>query len=171
MEYKFKKGDTVQRIGCEFLPEMTYGSIWKVFGYDSEGMLQLEGFEESGNHLGWDENFFIRVVEQKEEDKVNSAKYNPLNVQQSGDHYNKRGIQPVEYGIANNLSFPQVNVVKYVTRHEDKNGIDDLAKSIHYHFFEALRVYGEDGSTQLRDKVLKLLNMEESQEDKKEDNK
>jgi len=83
--------------------------------------------------------------------------YNPLNFQQSGSHYKDRGIQPIEYGMVNKLSFPQVNIVKYVTRHEAKNGIDDLAKSIHYHFFEALRVYGEEGSTDLYHKVMKML--------------
>ena len=90
---------------------------------------------------------------------INGEKYSPLTFQQSGDHYSKRGIQPVEYGIANNLSFPQVNIIKYITRHEDKNGVDDLTKSIHYHFFEALRVYGEDGSDQLRKNVAEMLGL------------
>ena len=90
---------------------------------------------------------------------INGEKYSPLTFQQSGDHYSKRGIQPVEYGIANNLSFPQANIIKYITRHEDKNGVDDLTKSIHYHFFEALRVYGEDGSDQLRKNVAEMLGL------------
>ena len=169
MEYKFKKGDVVERTD-DFSSEMSLGSRWVVVGYNYGSWLNLEGsVNTDGQYHGWDQCNFKLIS--KSEDKVKSVKYNPLDVQQSGDHYNKRGIQPVEYGIVNNLSFPQVNIVKYVTRHEDKNGIDDLAKSIHYHFFEALRVYGEDGSTQLRDKVLKLLNMEGNQEDKKEDNK
>ena len=94
--------------------------------------------------------------------EVSKKLYSPLDVQQAGDHYKKRGIQPIEYGLANDLAFPQVNIVKYVTRHEDKNGLDDLAKSIHYHFFEALRVYGEEGSDELRKKVLALLNVKET---------
>ena len=92
---------------------------------------------------------------------IKETLYSPLTVQQAGDHYKKKGIQPIEYGLANNLSFPQVNVVKYITRHEDKNGLDDLAKSIHYHFFEALRVYGEEGTHELRNKVLSLLGIEQ----------
>ena len=92
---------------------------------------------------------------------IKKTLYSPLTVQQAGDHYKKKGIQPIEYGLANNLSFPQVNVVKYITRHEDKNGLDDLAKSIHYHFFEALRVYGEEGTHELRNKVLSLLGIEQ----------
>lgn len=94
-------------------------------------------------------------------ESIKKTLYSPLVAQQAGDHYKKRGIQPIEYGLANNLSFPQVNVVKYITRHEDKNGLDDLAKSIHYHFFEALRVYGVEGSDELRNKVLKLLGVSE----------
>lgn len=97
-------------------------------------------------------------------DSINKGFYSPLNVQQAGDHYKKKGIQPIEYGFANDLSFPQINIVKYVTRHEDKNGLDDLAKSIHYHFFEALRVYGEEGSDELRKKVLKLLEFDEAEQ-------
>ena len=94
-------------------------------------------------------------------ESIKKTLYSPLTVQQAGDHYKKKGIQPIEYGLANNLSFPQVNVVKYITRHEDKNGLDDLAKSIHYHFFEALRVYGEEGTHELRNKVLSLLGIEQ----------
>ena len=106
---------------------------------------------------------------EKTQDEMNTSQnepikktlYSPLTVQQAGDHYKKKGIQPIEYGLANNLSFPQINVVKYITRHEDKNGLDDLAKSIHYHFFEALRVYGEEGTHELRNKVLSLLGIEQ----------
>ena len=103
----------------------------------------------------------IDEINTSQNDSIKKTLYSPLNVQQAGDHYKKRGIQPVEYGLANNLSFPQVNVVKYITRHEDKNGLDDLAKSIHYHFFEALRVYGEEGTHELRNKVLSLLGIEQ----------
>ena len=92
--------------------------------------------------------------------KSDGEMFNPLDVQAGGGHYKKRGIQPVEYGLTNNLSFPQVNVVKYITRHEDKNGIEDLSKSIHYHFIEALRCYGVEGSTKLKKLVLEMLGEE-----------
>ncbi|MEG2307106.1 MAG: DUF3310 domain-containing protein, partial [Erysipelotrichaceae bacterium] len=106
---------------------------------------------------------YFELVEDDKTTTGSKTLYSPLNVQQSGDHYKKKGIQPIEYGFANNLSFPQINIVKYVSRHEDKNGLDDLAKSIHYHFFEALRVYGEEGSDQLRKKVLELLDMKQGE--------
>ena len=116
--------------------------------------------ETNDNIWFWSENNLKLVNEEintSQNEPIKKVLYSPLTVQQSGDHYKKNGIQPIEYGFANNLSFPQINIVKYVSRHEDKNGLDDLAKSIHYHFFEALRVYGEQGSTELKDKVLKLL--------------
>lgn len=55
-----------------------------------------------------------------------------LSVQEGGDHYKKCGIQPIEYIHANGLDYFQGNVVKYVTRHKDKNGKEDIKKAIHY---------------------------------------
>lgn len=55
-----------------------------------------------------------------------------LDKQVGGDHYKGRAIQPVEYIHANKLDFFQGNVVKYITRWRDKNGIADLEKCMHY---------------------------------------
>ena len=98
------------------------------------------------------------------EDSINDVntpnkKYNPLVVQQSGSHYKNGKIQPIEYSERNNLSTCQGNIVKYITRHKEKNGVDDLAKVVHYALLEALFVYGEDGATELRDKVDSLINI------------
>ena len=57
---------------------------------------------------------------------------NALTKQVGGGHYKDFGIQPVEYIHANNLSFLEGNVVKYITRHKSKNGIEDIKKVIHY---------------------------------------
>ena len=83
--------------------------------------------------------------------------YNPLNAQEGGGHYKDRGIQPLEYTMQNNLSFCEGNVVKYISRYKSKNGIEDLAKVIHYALLTSYEVYGEQGSTELKEKVLKLL--------------
>jgi hypothetical protein len=56
----------------------------------------------------------------------------PLTAQVGGDHYKNLVIQPVEYITANNLSYLQGSVIKYVTRYQDKNGIEDLQKAIHF---------------------------------------
>jgi hypothetical protein len=55
-----------------------------------------------------------------------------LNKQVGGSHYRDKGIQPIIYIHANNLGFCEGNVVKYVTRWRDKNGVADLKKAIHY---------------------------------------
>ena len=57
---------------------------------------------------------------------------NALEVQVGGSHYKDKLIQPVEYIHANNLGFCEGNVIKYVTRYKDKNGIADLEKARHY---------------------------------------
>lgn len=57
---------------------------------------------------------------------------NALNTQVGGDHYKKLKIQPVEYIYANNIGYMEGNIIKYVTRWRDKNGIADLLKARHY---------------------------------------
>ena len=55
-----------------------------------------------------------------------------LEKQEGGKHYKGLVIQPVEYIQANGLDFFQGNVVKYVTRHKEKNGAEDIRKAMHY---------------------------------------
>jgi hypothetical protein len=45
---------------------------------------------------------------------------------------NRFHIQPYEFISKNELSFFQGNVIKYVCRYKNKNGIQDLEKIIHY---------------------------------------
>lgn len=44
-------------------------------------------------------------------------------------HYTKCGIEPWEYIRANKMDFFEGNVIKYVTRWRNKNGLDDLRKA------------------------------------------
>ncbi len=64
----------------------------------------------------------------------------PQDRQVGGKHYNTFRIQPYEFISKNNLSFFQGNVVKYVCRYKDKNGIQDLEKIIHYCELEILKM-------------------------------
>ena len=52
--------------------------------------------------------------------------------QVGGSHYKDCAIQPVDYIVENNLDFLEGNVVKYITRHRTKGGIEDIKKVIHY---------------------------------------
>ena len=58
--------------------------------------------------------------------------FDALTKQVGGSHYKDKAIQPIIYIHANNLGFCEGNVVKYVTRWRDKNGIADLEKAKHY---------------------------------------
>jgi len=58
---------------------------------------------------------------------MNSA----LSHQIGGDHYVNYPIQPAEYNFVNKIPFIEGNVIKYVTRWRNKNGILDLQKAIH----------------------------------------
>lgn len=51
--------------------------------------------------------------------------------QVGGSHYDK-AIQPWDYIIANNIGYLEGNIIKYVTRYKDKNGLQDLLKAQHY---------------------------------------
>jgi hypothetical protein len=55
-----------------------------------------------------------------------------LDLQVGGTHYKDKAIQPVEFIHANNMGFCAGNVVKYVTRYKDKDGLQDLHKAAHY---------------------------------------
>lgn len=56
----------------------------------------------------------------------------PLETQIGGTHYKSKGIQPVEYCMANDIGFMEGSVIKYVTRWKDKGGVQDLMKARHF---------------------------------------
>ena len=52
--------------------------------------------------------------------------------QVGGSHYKDCAIQPIDYIVKNKLDFLEGNVVKYITRHKEKDGPEDIKKVIHY---------------------------------------
>ena len=56
----------------------------------------------------------------------------PNDVQVGGTHYKEQDIQPWDAIHAWGLGFFSGNVVKYVARHNQKGGVDDLRKARHY---------------------------------------
>lgn len=54
-----------------------------------------------------------------------------LNKQVDGSHYKDMTIQPVIYIYANKIPFIEGNIIKYVSRWKNKNGIKDLEKARH----------------------------------------
>lgn len=61
-----------------------------------------------------------------------SERKKSLSSQVGGDHYQRWAIQPIEFCGKNKLGFLEGNVVKYVCRHQDKSGVEDINKAIHY---------------------------------------
>lgn len=51
--------------------------------------------------------------------------------QVGGTHY-LSSIQAWDYILANDLGYLEGNIIKYVTRHRKKNGVQDLEKALHY---------------------------------------
>lgn len=51
--------------------------------------------------------------------------------QVGGSHYAGRNIQPVEYATANGFGYCESMALKYITRHRQKNGRQDIEKAIH----------------------------------------
>lgn len=47
-------------------------------------------------------------------------------------YYSAKKIQPIEYILANDMNFLEGNIVKYVTRYKEKNGIEHLEKARWY---------------------------------------
>ena len=55
-----------------------------------------------------------------------------LERQEGGEHYKRFKIQPIEFIHANNVPYCEANIIKYICRHRDKNGLQDLLKARHY---------------------------------------
>lgn len=56
----------------------------------------------------------------------------PKDTQVGGDHYKDMIIQPSEFISKNNLGWYEGNAIKYISRHKQKGGKQDLEKALHY---------------------------------------
>ena len=91
--------------------------------------LRPDGRIHPTNDSDYDLFLLIEYIEPAKETRtVNS----PLQSQVGGDHYRKLAIQPVEFCQRNQLGYCESAVIKYVTRHREKNGVEDINKAIHY---------------------------------------
>lgn len=67
-----------------------------------------------------------------EEAKTDQRATRPMDRQEGGQHYKTYAIQPAEFCQRNRLTWCEANVVKYVCRHREKHGVEDIRKAIHY---------------------------------------
>lgn len=63
---------------------------------------------------------------------INNKDNNPFNRQESGDHYKKLKIEPVEYIHKNEIGYLEGSAIKYLSRWKNKGGIRDLLKAKHF---------------------------------------
>lgn len=72
------------------------------------------------------------VSEMLAEDIANVKKFKTaMQRQEGGLHYKELAIQPIEFCQKNHLNYCESNVIKYVCRHQSKNGAEDIRKAIH----------------------------------------
>ena len=64
--------------------------------------------------------------------------------QVGGKHYIKYKIQPSQFVTENKLLYPEGSVIKYILRHQDKGGKQDLLKAIHFIEMIIERDYGKE---------------------------
>ena len=69
---------------------------------------------------------------------------NPYDKQVGGDHYSKMKIQPAEFINKNKMLFAEGNAIKYICRHINKGGEQDLQKAKHYIDMIIERDYGDE---------------------------
>ena len=72
-------------------------------------------------------------------------------LQHGGLHYKDLVIEPVEYAQKNQLNACEFSVVKYITRHRRKNGVEDLKKAIHFIQILLEMEYGKTASVHYLD--------------------
>ena len=65
-----------------------------------------------------------------------------------GKHYLKYKIQPSEFVVENKLLYPEGCVIKYILRHQDKGGKQDLLKAKHFIDMIIERDYEEEKQEQ-----------------------
>lgn len=106
----------------DFYSQLTKGQIYEVV-YEFADCIVVT------NDLGYRKKYpldtFRKLTKQEEvRREVFNDKIKPS--------YYGTGIDVIEFCLRNNLTFMQGNVIKYVTRYKDKNGIEDLEKAKEY---------------------------------------
>ena len=84
---------------------------------------------------GWSQESYRNYMKRRDaEEQMIREEQTPkaTDKQVGGNHYKDCKIMPIEYITKNNLDFLEGNVVKYITRHKLKGGVEDIKKVIHY---------------------------------------
>lgn len=95
---------------------------------DQNDLITGEVFDNVWKNLHWlpDGNYYINNPHQYDLDLSEATQTKP-------DHYPNAGKKDViAFCQSNSLGFIEGNIVKYVTRHKSKNGLEDLHKAKEY---------------------------------------
>lgn len=57
---------------------------------------------------------------------------NPYEHQEAGTHYVNMGMQPFHFAMVNGWDAGAFSILKYLSRHRTKNGLEDLKKARHF---------------------------------------
>ncbi|QTG12380.1 DUF3310 domain-containing protein [Agrobacterium tumefaciens] len=57
---------------------------------------------------------------------------NPYERQEAGTHYVNMGMQPFHFAMVNQWDAGAFSILKYLSRHRSKNGLEDLKKARHF---------------------------------------
>lgn len=101
---------------------LTNGKVYKL-EFESPDFIKV--INNLGDLKTYPSNIFRKLTKQEEEKLfLSTNKIKPT--------YYGTGIDVIEFCLRNNLTFMQGNVIKYVTRYKNKNGIEDLEKAKEY---------------------------------------
>lgn len=128
---KFKKGDIVEITEEDrwFGQKYDIGTRWVVV--DTTHMCVIIKDDRQHDGKGTIVKFRVKLIEEKEQEK------RITDLIDNQPHYKNKGIEPIDL-MRKNFSkeefagFLQGNVLKYMLRYKDKNGIEDLKKAKTY---------------------------------------
>lgn len=78
--------------------------------------------------------------------------------QVGGNHYSRLSIEPIQFIEANGLGYSEGNVVKYISRWKNKNGLEDLNKAKWY-VERLIQVEEERLATERRDELAAAIDL------------
>lgn len=99
--------------------ELTKDKVYSV--YDDDGELYFITCDLGCGYWFSHDRFEEIQTEEQTEELIKPTYYNKEN-----------GISPFDYIKANNLNYFEGNIIKYITRYKEKNGLEDLLKAKTY---------------------------------------
>lgn len=123
-------------------PDHDGRNLWLMTYGTSEAAIEIRDSYLKKNGVG----VHIEPIKISYSDENEVAQPTANDRQEGGDHYKNKKIQPWDYIIANEIPFLEGNIIKYITRHPVKNGLQDILKAKHY-LDKLIEVHKERGDT------------------------